>query len=349
MLQDLKKHAQVSRFKNVSILSVAHVDAPLRISSISIEEQLATTMKRIGIRADLFREISGVVERRFWKKGFQPSDGAAEAGRLAIERAGIDKSQLGILINSSVSRDFIEPSTACIVHSKLGLAPACLNFDLGNACLAFINSMDVVGNMIERGQIDYGIVVNGESARFVVENTIKRLQDPATDGDAFRENFATLTIGSGAAAMVLTRSDLAPNGHRYLGGVNIAATEHRNLCRGQVDHMVTDTKDLLKNGLDLAAKTWRTACQKLGWTANPPDHYVFHQVSKVHTEKLAGILGLDLAKVFRLYPNFGNVGPAGVPIVLSKILEDGRLVEGHRVALMGIGSGLNCTMAEVVW
>jgi 3-oxoacyl-[acyl-carrier-protein] synthase-3 len=74
-----------------------------------------------------------------------------------------------------------------------------------------------------------------------------------------------------------------------------------------------------------------------------------HQVSKVHTERLAGLLGIDLSRVFRLYPEFGNIGPAGVPIVLSKILAEGRLLPGHRVGLMGIGSGLNCTMAEIVW
>ena len=72
-------------------------------------------------------------------------------------------------------------------------------------------------------------------------------------------------------------------------------------------------------------------------------------MSRSHTEKIASILGLDLARVYRLYPEHGNIGPAGVPIVLSKLDQEGRLEPGHRVALMGIGSGLNCTMAEVVW
>jgi 3-oxoacyl-[acyl-carrier-protein] synthase III len=87
----------------------------------------------------------------------------------------------------------------------------------------------------------------------------------------------------------------------------------------------------------------------LGWTADTIDHFVFHQVSKVHTEQFAGLLGIDLTKVFRIYPEFGNIGPAAVPIVLSKLEDTGRLERGQRVALMGIGSGLNCTMAEVVW
>ena len=50
-----------------------------------------------------------------------------------------------------------------------------------------------------------------------------------------------------------------------------------------------------------------------------------------------------------IFPEFGNIGPASVPIALSKLKETGRLAKGTRVALLGIGSGLNCSMAEVEW
>jgi 3-oxoacyl-[acyl-carrier-protein] synthase-3 len=113
--------------------------------------------------------------------------------------------------------------------------------------------------------------------------------------------------------------------------------------------MVTRTKDLLVAGMDLALRTWTKAAQVLGWTSDAIDHFVVHQVSKVHTEQFAGILGIDLRKIFRLYPNFGNIGPAGVPIVLSKLQEGGLLEKGHRIAMVGIGSGINCTMADLVW
>lgn len=149
--------------------------------------------------------------------------------------------------------------------------------------------------------------------------------------------------------MVLGRTDKSPNGHRFLGGINRAATQHSRLCRGNIDHMETDTRGLMIGGMELATGTWREATAQYGWTPQDFDHFVLHQVSKSHTEGLAGVLGLDLEKIFRLYPEFGNIGPAGVPIVLSKIAESGRMQAGHRVALMGIGSGLNCTMAEILW
>jgi 3-oxoacyl-[acyl-carrier-protein] synthase-3 len=336
-------------FNNVSVLSVSHLDAPHRVTSEEIERRLEPTMKRLGIRSDLLRQLSGIMERRVWDEGVMPSEVAAMAGEKALEKAGIDRSKVGILINTSVCRDYLEPSTACIAHSQLGLPDTCMNFDLGNACLGFVNGMDMVGNLIDRGEIDYGILVNGETSRQITESTIELLQREDMDETTFRENFASLTLGSGAAAMVLGRTDRAPEGHPFTGSVNLAATQHCRLCAGNIDHMVTKTKELLMAGMELAVRTWGRAAEVLGWTVDAIDHYVVHQVSKVHTEQFAGILGIDLTKVFRLYPDFGNIGPAGVPIALSKLEETGRLQKGQRVAILGIGSGINCTMAELYW
>jgi 3-oxoacyl-[acyl-carrier-protein] synthase III len=337
------------RFDNVSVCSVAHVDAPRRVGSAELELLLEGTMRRLGIPKGLLESLSGIVARRVWDEGVQPSDAATLAAERALELAGIDRRRLGVLISTSVCRDFIEPSTACLVHGKLGLDPRCINFDLGNACLGFLSGMEVVGNMIERGQIDYGIVVDGENSRFVVDSTIARLQGPEVDKPTFWANFATLTLGSGAAAMVLARRELAPEAHRFLGGVTVTATEHRDLCRGQVDHMITNSAELLTAGLELATRTWQVAEHELGWTREGIDEFVMHQVSKAHTVKLIATLQLDPAKVLTTYAEYGNVGPAGIPLVLAKAAELGRLERGDRVALMGIGSGLNCSMAELVW
>jgi len=340
------------QFQNVSILSLAHVDAPHRVTSSEVTGRLAETMQRLGMRPDVLESASGIAARRYWDRDVQPSEVAALAAEKALAASGVDKSRIGIIVNTSVCRDYIEPSTACLVHRRLGLPAECLNFDLGNACLAFLSGMQVVGNMIDRGQIEYGLIANGESARFVQEATIQRLQRPETTAQEFRDQFATLTLGSGAVAMVLARADLAPAGHRFVGIVNRAATQYSDLCRGQLDHMYTDAKALLVAGLELAAQTFIHAKKAFGWTAaggDNVDEYVLHQVSATHTASLCQALSLDPRKVMTIFPEFGNIGPASVPIVLSKAAESGRLQKGNRVALMGIGSGLNCSMAEVVW
>ncbi len=336
-------------FKNVVIQSLAAVEAPIRVTSQEICQRLAPTMKRLGIRENLLEEVSGIQARRIWKEGTQPSDAATLAGEKAIEEAGIDRERIGVIINTSVSRDWLEPSTACIVHGNLGLAPHCVNFDVGNACLAFLNGMDIAARMIERTEVDYALLVNGETSRQITESTIERLLDPSVSETQFREEFASLTLGSGAAAMIMARKELAPDGHVYRGSVTRAATQFNNLCRGNMDRMVTDTRILLSEGLKLAAATWQATCSALGWVASELDQIIIHQISKVHTESVVNMLGLAPEKVQAIYPQMGNIGPASVPIALAKAVEEGKLRKGDRVALLGIGSGLNCSMAEVVW
>jgi 3-oxoacyl-[acyl-carrier-protein] synthase-3 len=165
----------------------------------------------------------------------------------------------------------------------------------------------------------------------------------------FKNEMATLTLGSGAAALVLARAALAPGAPRYRGGVTRAATQWNGLCRGNLDRMVTDTRMLLIEGLKLAQKTFVAAKIALGWVVEEMDEFVIHQVSQVHTAAFVKAFGIDPKKVLTIFGEHGNIGPASVPIVLSKLRELGRLKKGDRVALLGIGSGLNCSMAEVVW
>jgi len=337
------------KFKNVVIQSLAAVDPPIRVTSLEIEQQLQTTFKRLGIRDNLLEEVSGIGARRFWENGTQPSDAATLAAEKVLDDAGIDRARIGVIINTSVCRDFLEPSTACIVHGNLGLSENCLNFDVGNACLAFLNGMDIASRMIERAEIEYALIVDGESSRLITEATIKRLLGPEISAEQFRAEFASLTLGSGAAAMILARKELAPHGHPYHGSVSRSATEFNKLCHGQMDRMVTDTRVLLSEGLKLASKTFQAAKIAFGWVASELDQFIIHQVSKVHTDSLVNLLGLDPDKVHAIYPEMGNIGPASVPIVLAKAAEIGRIKKGDRVALLGIGSGLNCSMAEIIW
>lgn len=336
-------------FKNVVIQAVAAIEPPIRVTSRELSERLKPTMQRLGIRTDLLEELSGIVARRFWNKGTLPSDAATLAAEKVIAQSRIDRQRIGIIINTSVCRDYLEPSTACIVHGNLGLSESCINFDVGNACLAFVNGMDIAARMLERQEIDYALIVDGESSGPITEATIERLLGPDIDMKQFRAEFASLTLGSGAAAMIMAQRELAPQGHRYLGSVSRSATEFNTLCRGQMDQMVTETKTLLAEGLKLAASTFRAAGIALGWVVGELDQFVIHQVGKVHTESLVKLLGLDPRKVHAIYPELGNVGPASVPMVLAHAIELGRIRRGDRVALLAIGSGLNCAMAEIVW
>ena len=336
-------------FTNVSIAGLAHVDAPHTLTSKAINEQLKPTMDRLGIRTDVLGDIAGIHARRLWDDEQQSSDVATLAARLAMQDAGVTADQIGLLVNTSVSRDYLEPSTASIVSGNLGVGEDCQNFDVANACLAFINGMDIAARMLERGEINYALVVDGETANLAYKKTLERLQSPEVTEEQFRNELATLTLGCGAAAMVMSRADLTPDAPRYKGGVTKSATQWNTLCRGNLDRMVTDTRMLLIEGLKLAQKTFVAAKIGLGWAVDELDQFVIHQVSQPHTQAVVKAFGIDPKKVMTIFGEHGNIGPASVPIVLSKLKELGRLKKGDRIALMGIGSGLNCSMAEVVW
>jgi len=337
------------RFENVAIVGLSHVDAPHRIASHELEAPLLPTYTRMGLPPRMLESLTGVRARRFWDPDVRPSDAAARAGQKVLADTNVEAARVGVLVNTSVCRDYVEPSVACFVHDRLGLSERCLNFDLGSACLGFLDGMCVVGNMIERGQIDYGLVVDAESSRYIVERTVERLSQPTCDHQMLREQIATLTVGSGAVAMLLGHSALEPSGHRFLGSVSLAATRHHSLCRGQVDVGITDTSALLTHGVELAARTWARAQEEFGWAPDTIDLYALHQVSELHTRELSRTLGFGLDKTVLVYPEFGNVGPASVPLSLSIAIEAGRVATGDRVMLGGIGSGLNCTAAAVAW
>ena len=337
------------RYEQVVISGLAHLDAPHVVTSAEIEAPLARTMERLGVTPGLLENLSGILERRVYDHGTQPSVVAAAAGEAALAASGVDRADIGALLNTSVCRDHLEPSTASIAHGLMGLSSEAVNFDVGNACLGFVNGMNLVAAMIERGEIEHGLIVNAETSRFTMESTVERLAADTCDERMFREQFATLTIGSGAVAMVLSRADGAATGHRFLGGLSRASTQHANLCTGDIHEMKTDTKGLLLAGLELAGHVWKDALTSFEWDPQSIDTYVLHQVSKVHTRAVCDTLGLEIDRFPLIYPYFGNIGPAGVPTLLSKSVENGTVTPGSRVMLLGVGSGINAAASEILW
>lgn len=332
-------------YTDTAVLSVSGVDAPEVVTSAEIDAALAETYSRVGLRPGMFEALAGITERRWWPTDVTFADAAAMAGAKALADAGVDPSQVGLLIDTSVCRDQLEPSAAVDVHQQLGLGTACVNFDLSNACLGFINGMQLAATMLDAGSIDYALIVDGEGSRRPQEATIRRLQQPTSTKEDVLENFATLTLGSGGAAMVLGRASEHPEGHRFVGGVSRAATEHNRLCVGDLDYMRTDSRGLLDAGVQLAIDTWRDAALVFDWSNL--DAYVIHQVSQVHTREMTAAIGIDMAKVPVTFPMRGNIGPASVPFTLA--MHQSEFVAGQRIACMGIGSGLNSAVIEIAW
>jgi len=329
---------------DTALLSVAAVEAPIVVTSAEFDARLAATYERLGAQSGLLESLAGIRERRWWPEDVSFIDAAAAAGEKAIAKAGVDPERIGLLIDTSVCRDRLEPSASVSVHQALELSSACINFDLANACLGFMNAVQLAGNMIDSGQIEYALIVDGEGSRYTQERTLERLASPEAEiGDLFAE-FATLTLGSGGAAAVLGSHERNPDGHKVIGGIARADTSHHRLCVGTIDQMRTDSRGLLDAALQLAKSAWVDA-EDFGWLE--VDRYVIHQVSQVHTNLMCQNLGIDMDRVPITFPTLGNVGPASVPITLAGEVDT--LEPGDRVLCLGIGSGINASATEILW
>lgn len=334
------------RLRNTTVLSICAVEAPIVVPSSAFDARLERTYARTGMQSGMLEKLAGVRERRWWPTDVSFVDAAAMAGAKAMAEAGVDPSQIGVLINTSVCRSSLEPASAVGVHDQLGLSTACLNFDVTNACLGFLNAIQLAGTMIDAGQVDYALLVDAEGLRGLQEATLSRLERDDATADDVRLQFATLTLGSGSAAMVLGRADDHPEGHRVTGGVSRAGTEHKDLCIGDLTLMRTDSRQLFVAGLELAAQTWRGALAD-GYDWAGADWFIAHQTSVVHLQAMARSVGAPEDKFPMTVPTFGNLAPAAVPFTLAKQVP--LLKPNQQVMLLGIGSGLNTSFAEIIW
>ena len=220
------------RYQNVCLEALTYTLPEEIVRSAEIEARLEPLYTRLRLPEGRLELMTGIVERRFWPPGTPPSQASIRTAEKAIGTAGIDRRDIGALIHGSVCRDYLEPATASGVHQKLGLSAECLVYDVSNACLGLLNGVIQVANMIELGQIRFGLIVGTESGRTLVESTIDRLnRDTSLTRDDVKLALASLTIGSGSAAIVLADRTLSRTGNRLLGGTFRTNTNFAHLCQ----------------------------------------------------------------------------------------------------------------------
>ena len=336
-------------YQNVYIESLSYVIPTLEVRTIDIEHELRDLYARLGMKPGWLQAVTGIRARRFWEPHLRPSDIATRAAEKALAMAEVSRAQVQSIVSCSVCKDYIEPSVAAFVHGNLNLSSRCTNFDVGNACLGFLTGMQNIADQIELGKIDVGLVVSGESAREPSEATIARLKKPNAGIKEFKDNLATLTLGSAGVAMVLVSKRLAKKGHRFLGGIARAATEWSGLCVGTSTKMTTDPARLLSEGVKLAQQTWNDVQSVVPLRPHQTHEYALHQVGRANHDAVIRALRIPPNKAVRLYIDHGNVGSCGVPLSLAALVERKRIKQGSRIGLMGIGSGLNVMMLGVEW
>lgn len=346
------------KFNRVRLESIGAVIPEEIWSSQLIEQRLQPVYERLKLPEGRLALMSGIDERRVWPEGSLPSTPSIESGRRAITAAGIEPRDIGCLIHASVCRDFLEPATASRVHHELGLAPECWVYDVSNACLGLLNGAVQIAAMIETGAIRAGLVVGTENSRPLLQATIDHLNsDLSITRQSIKPAFASLTIGSGSCAWLLADESIARSTTRFETAIARANTRHHDLCRSDQDSagagmtplMDTDSQRLMAEGIATGAAALKDLLGEAGWQRQQIDRTVCHQVGGKHRAEMLRAMKLPESADLMTFPYLGNTGSVALPLTLAAATQHGQIHPGDRLALLGIGSGINSVMVAAGW
>jgi 3-oxoacyl-[acyl-carrier-protein] synthase-3 len=302
---------------------------------------------------------TGIEERRFSDEGVYTSDLAANAAEDAIERSGIDRKDLGLIILATLSPDCHFPGTGIYLQQRLGLAeqdcfvPA---LDIRNQCSGFVYGLSVAASMVQSGGVDNVLLVGAE--------THSHAMDMTTRG----RSVCTL-FGDGAGAVILSATD----DDRGVRGWSLGADSRHadDLCqkiwnvsnktflpldeegRGIVEPDVMwakmNGKVVFKHAVRRMIESLMTTCMKLNVTRDDIDLFLFHQANLRINEHVQKLMGIPDDKVVHNIERYGNTTAGTIPIMLAEAERDGKLERGMKVAMVAFGSGFTWGSAIVDW
>ena len=338
-------------YQNVSLVDWNFLAPTQWITSDEIESELNVLYERLKLPPGRIELMTGIKRRGVFPLGTLPSHLASEACRPIMERHS--SKPIHLLIYTGVSRDCLEPSTASRVHHQLKLNPNSINFDISNACLGFMSGIEIASQMIEKGSIEYALICSGENGHPLLAQTIKDLKTNQTiSRQELKKYFASLTIGSGAAAVLLGPSHLHPEAPKLQFSHSMAHTQATYLCQGdgnlQGMWMETDSENLLKEGLVLAKQHWSDLKLHTDWFQEY-HHLFMHQVGRAHEMASIDLLKLKSHKLWNIFEDYGNMGSVALPTTLMLAAKNEKLKSKEKILLLGIGSGLNSLIAGIEW
>ncbi len=326
-----------------------------------VTNQMLADENGIDTTDEWIQKRTGIVERRFSDPGVPTSELAAYASEQAIEHAGIDKREVGLIILATLSPDHHFPGTGVYLQRRLGLAdgpdasftPA---LDVRNQCSGFIYGLSVAASMVQSGGVNNVLLVGAE--------THSHALDLSTRGRAVCSLF-----GDGAGAVIVSATDE----DRGVRGWNLGADgRHADaLCqkiwnvanktffpldeqgRGVVEpemmwaHM--EGRLVFKNAVQRMVETLMTSCLAQNITRDDIDLFVFHQANLRINEYVQKLMGIPPEKVVHNIQRYGNTTAATLPILLAEAERDGKLERGMKVALVAFGSGFTWGSAIIDW
>lgn len=290
---------------------------------------------------------TGIKERRIAAPGQALTDFAVPAARRALEGAGVDGAEVGLVICATVSSDRIFPATACMIQDAIGArrAPA---FDLSAACTGFIYGLGVAARFIESGAVRHAVVVGGEILSQIVD-----WSDRAT----------CVLFGDGAGAVVLSATEEEERGVLAVathadgsygdlierpGGGSRHPLSQRVLDEG-LGFLRMRGNETFKVAVRSLAEVSEEALAACGSRPEDVDWFIPHQANRRIIDAVGSRLAIPEGRTYVNIERYGNTSAASIPIALDELSRDGRIEPGHLVLLSAFGSGLTWGAAAVRW
>lgn len=300
---------------------------PRRVTNADLVADFAA--RGIETSDDWIVARTGIRARHFAAPEVACSDMALDAARHALEAAGLEASDIDLIIVATSTPDMVFPSTACILQNKLGAA-GCPAFDVQAVCSGFVYALTVADAMIRAGTAQRALVVGSE--------IFSRLLD-------FNDRTTCVLFGDGAGAVVLEASDtpgiLASDLHadgRHVGILCVPG----HVSGGQVSGLPLLTMDgpaVFKLAVGVLESAARAALDKAGLTEADIDWLIPHQANIRIMQGTARKLKLSTDKMVVTVDQHGNTSAASIPLALDHAVRSGQVKPGETVLLEGVGGG----------
>lgn len=280
----------------------------------------------------------GVKERRMSDENVFSSDLGTEAAIRALKDAGMEASELDLIITASVSPDMYTPSCSCMIQSRLGAVKAAA-FDVNAACSGFIFAMSVASQFIETGMYKNALVIGADTLTKITE-----YQDRAT----------CVLFGDGAGAAVLTATDertgilgsvLGADGESgnclTICGIKESEEDKERRPFGNYRTIWMDGQAVFKFAVKTMESATREVVEKSGHSLDEIKLVIPHQANSRIIEGARKRLKMEEDRVYSdVVGRYGNMSAACVPIALCEAIEEGRAGKGDKVVIVGFGGGL---------
>lgn len=274
-------------------------------------------------------ERTGIRCRHIADTGQQASDLALAASLNAIGTAGISAEKIDLIILATSTPDYIFPSTACLLQSKLGISGAAA-FDIQAVCSGFAYALTMAEKFIQSGSHRCALVVGTE--------VFSRILD-------WNDRGTCVLFGDGAGAVILEASEepgiLASALHAD-GSQHGILEVPGNICGGKVvgqPFVKMDGPAVFKFAVKVLAEVAQEVLDRAGMSAAAIDWLIPHQANIRIIQSTAKKLGLPMDRVVTTVDRHGNTSAASIPLALDAAVRDGRIKRGDTLMLEGVGGG----------